>query len=83
MGLRVSWCRVDVGRLGTLHAEKQSREVYPKMGDEGMIAGDLFVYTLMLLNLGAALTYAAQGYYVKAIYWCAVLVLNGCLVKMQ
>ena len=48
-----------------------------------MIAGDLFVYALMLLNLGAALSYAAQGVYVKAIYWCAVLVLNGCLVKMQ
>ena len=48
-----------------------------------MIGGDLFVYTLMLLNLGAALSYAAQGLYVKALYWAAVLVLNGCLVKMQ
>ena len=48
-----------------------------------MIAGDYFVVCLMLLNLGAALSYAAQGLYVKAIYWCAVLVLNGCLVKMQ
>ena len=53
------------------------------MGDEAMIAGDLFVYTLMLLNAGAALSYAAQGVYVKALYWTAVLVLNGCLVKMQ
>ena len=48
-----------------------------------MIAGDIFVYCLMLLNAGAAISYAAQGYYVKALYWTAVLVLNGCLVKMQ
>ena len=48
-----------------------------------MVAGDAFVYLLMLLNLGAALSYAAQGLYVKAVYWAAVLVLNGCLVKMQ
>ena len=48
-----------------------------------MIPGDLFVYCLMLFNLGAALSYAVQGLYVKAVYWCAVLVLNGCLVKMQ
>lgn len=33
-----------------------------------MIAGDIFVYCLMLLNLGAALSYAAQGVYVKALY---------------
>ena len=70
-------------RLGAVHAEKQSRKIHPKMGDEGMIAGDLFVYVLMLLNLGAALSYAAQGLYVKAIYWSAVFILNGCLVKMQ
>lgn len=70
-------------RFGAVHAEKQSCPFHPKMGDEAMIAGDLFVYTLMLLNAGAALSYAAQGVYVKALYWTAVLVLNGCLVKMQ
>ena len=48
-----------------------------------MIAGDYFVVCLMVLNAGAALSYAAQGLYVKAVYWTAVLVLNGCLVRMQ
>ena len=48
-----------------------------------MIAGDLFVYVLMLLNLGAALSYAAQGYYVKGFYWACVLGLNWCLLRMQ
>ena len=48
-----------------------------------MIPGDLFVYALMLLNAGAALSYAAQGLYIKAFYWTCVLGLNWCLVKMS
>ena len=48
-----------------------------------MVAGDAFVYLLMLLNLGAALSYAAQGYWVKAFYWTCVVGLNWCLVRMQ
>ena len=48
-----------------------------------MIPGDLFVYALMLLNAGAALSYAAQGYWVKAFYWTCVVGLNWCLVRMQ
>ena len=74
---------MGAAQLGAVHAEKQSRTFHPQMGDEDMIPGDLFVYALMLLNAGAALSYAAQGLYVKALYWTAVLVLNWCLVKMQ
>ena len=48
-----------------------------------MVAGDWFVVCLMLLNAGAALSYAAQGYWVKAFYWTCVVGLNWCLVRMQ
>ena len=70
-------------RLAVLEIHIKGKTALNLSFKDCMIAGDIFVYTLMLLNLGAALSYAAQGLYVKALYWSAVLVLNGCLVKMQ
>lgn len=44
---------------------------------------DLFVYTLMALNLGASVSYGWQGQYIKALYWVAALLLNFCVLRMK
>ena len=44
---------------------------------------DLFVYCLMLLNLGASVTYGWQGAYIKALYWLAAFLLNFCVLRMR
>lgn len=45
--------------------------------------GDLFVYLLISLNVGAAMFYAWDGLWVKAGYWVCVVGLNFCLLKMK
>lgn len=47
------------------------------------MSGDLFVYALMTLNAGAALSYAWEGAWWKVVYWCAVVVLNLSLLKLK
>ncbi len=47
------------------------------------MTGDLFVYALMSLNGAAALTYAYQGHYIKALYWVSALLLNFCVLRMK
>lgn len=47
------------------------------------MTGDYFIYTLMTLNLGASLTYAYQGHYIKALYWVSALLLNFCVLRMR
>lgn len=47
------------------------------------MTGDYFVYALMTLNAGAAVTYGWQGHWIKAFYWCCVIGLNFALVKMK
>ncbi len=47
------------------------------------MTGDYFVYTLMALNLGAAVAYGWQGHGIKARYWLAAFLLNFCVLKMK
>ena len=45
------------------------------------MSGDLFVYGLIALNLGACVTYTWQGLYVKGFYWLCVVGLSGCATR--
>jgi hypothetical protein len=47
------------------------------------MSGDHFVMALMTLNAGAALFYALDGHWIKVLYWCSVVVLNFCILKMH
>lgn len=47
------------------------------------MTGDWFVYTLMVLNLGASATYFEQGERWKAVYWISAFLLNLCVLRMK
>jgi len=47
------------------------------------MTGDMFIFTLMALNLGASVAYGWQGNYIKALYWLAALLLNFCVLRMK
>ena len=47
------------------------------------MVGDIFVYVLMSMNLGASVTYAWQGQWIKALYWVSALLLNFCVLRMR
>ena len=47
------------------------------------MTGDLFVMVLMVLNLGASITYGWQGQWVKSLYWISALLLNFCVLRMK
>ena len=48
-----------------------------------VMTGDLFVMVLMVLNLGASITYGWQGQWVKSLYWISALLLNFCVLRMK
>ena len=47
------------------------------------MSGDWFVYALMVLNVGASVTYAWHGHGWKACYWATVALLNLCLLRLK
>ena len=47
------------------------------------MSGDYFVYSLIVLNVGACIWYAMDGLWVKSLYWLCVVGLNYCLLRMK
>jgi len=48
-----------------------------------VVAGDWFVVTLVVINVGAAGFYWWNGYNVTAYYWWNVSQINLCLILMR
>lgn len=48
-----------------------------------MRVGDYFVFVLMTLNIGAAMSYAWYGFYWNSLYWLAAMTLNLCLLQLK
>lgn len=47
------------------------------------MSGDYFVYGLMMLNVGACVWYAWDGFWIKSFYWPCVVGLNYSLLRMK